>query len=88
MSRSKEKHREYMRLRRLRERGISNLSINSKGAMGPYSGKQVSQGAKGEQHNVTLKNSYRSPNTDFVIRLLNNSNKARKILENMGFIPF
>jgi len=82
MSRSKEKHREYMRrwraARRLRKGSISVRT-------GILDDNRVSQHSVGLVSTVTLGNVYTKPDSQVVVHLVNDSDRARKVLERLGY---
>jgi len=77
-----------MRIWRRTRKG--SLKATYSNSSSPILGVQVSQVSQDEQQGVTLKstilnNSYKSPNTGLIVNLVNNSNRARKVLEDLGY---
>jgi len=90
MSRSKEKHREYMRQWRLTRMASNRVVATDTGIV---SDKQVSQDSQddqqtvtlGNQQNVTLRSAYKSPDLPLVVYLVNDSERARRVLISLGY---
>ena len=82
MSRTKHKHKEYMRRWRAARKPCSEAIAVTTGVLG---NDQVSQHSVGPIKTVTLGNAYKKPDSSLIFYLVNDSEKAREVLERLGY---